>query len=322
MKILAIAFTFAGTMIGAGFLSGKEIAVFFGISGVFSVALASLAIAVFCCVFVLLGIYYDGNVENAIFRKYRDVFGYASKTVNFVTFTVMLAGGEYILRELFDLPGGGVITAVCALPFAYGDSRGISILNTLLVPFATASIVYIAVKTQNQIPVGGRLCLVKPILYSSLNLISSGTLAAKMSKGLKPRHAFIAAAVVGVVMFALIMALKTSIIGYEDSDMPLVSLLENTGLRTLSGILIVSAVFSTAVSTLKLCSDGRKKAPVTAAVAGLLISVIGFGKLTTFTYPLISGAGIVYGILAVARLIYTTKNNKLTVSPLQGKANV
>ncbi len=322
MRIITLALTFAGTLIGAGFISGKEIVAFFGDAGIFSIALSCLAIGGFAYVFIRLGSLYDGDIEFAILGKHKNLAVYASRTVNFITLCVMIAGGEYVLNTVFEIHGGGIITAVCALPFAYGKGNPVGILNSIIVPIAVGSLIYIAVKTANPLPASGSFYAVKPLMYSALNLLASGSIVAKSSKGVSRSGAVVASLIVSTIIFVLVLAIKTAIIGYESSEMPVADVFALLGQEKLGGIIIYTAVFSTAVSALRLVSDGRKFAPVTAVSAGLMVSVVGFGNLTDFTYPLIGAVGIVYGVLSSVRLISTKIKPKLIRSPLQGKANV
>lgn len=322
MRIITLALTFAGTLIGAGFISGKEVVTFFGDAGIFSIALSCLAIGGFSYVFIRLGSLYDGDIEFAILGKHKNWAVYTARTANFITLCVMIAGGEYVLNSVFKIHGGGIITAICALPFAYGKGNTVGILNSIIVPIAVGSLIYVAIKTSNPLPISGSFSIAKPLLYSALNLLASGSIVAKSSKGISRSGAVIASIIVSTIIFVLILAIKTAVVGYENSDMPVTDVFALLGIEKLGGIIIYTAVFSTAVSALRLVSDGRKFAPVTAVSAGLVVSVVGFGNLTDFTYPLIGAVGIVYGILSSVKLVSVKIKPKLIRSPLQGKANV
>ncbi len=316
MRKIILALTFAGTIIGAGFVSGKEIAVFFGNASILSIAIAAIALGGFEYVFVRLGSVFHGDVATALLGKKQYIAEYAVRATSFCTTAVMIAGGEYALHLLFGIRGGSLWTVMLVLPFAYGSAKGVGLLNSLLVPFAVGVTIYSAVKSRNAVPINGTLYLIKPLVYSAVSVQTAGTLVARLSDGLKRKDAVISSLIVVALTFMLILLIKTSIIGRESSEMPLVDLLTDLNLKPLGGALVYASILTTAISSLKLASGGSGTRPIICAAAALALSVFGFGNLIDFLYPAIGVIGTLYGLLAVYRLCRHKKASFL-LSPLQ-----
>ena len=64
-----LTFTFVGTMVGAGFASGREVAAFFGETSLFGVVLAGLLTGALSFVFMELGRLSKGDIMGGFFGK-------------------------------------------------------------------------------------------------------------------------------------------------------------------------------------------------------------------------------------------------------------
>ena len=104
LSALKVAFLFIGTSIGAGFSTGREIALFFGDTSPWCVALSSVFIALICAVFLLAGKY--DLIPNNIVVKVATFFAGAVSLVS------MLAGSEKILSDLTGVSLLGLVMII------------------------------------------------------------------------------------------------------------------------------------------------------------------------------------------------------------------
>ena len=127
------AFTFIGTLIGAGFASGKEIALFFGDAGVPSVLLAGIACGSIAYPFMRIGALTGGHVAKGVFHSHPEYAELVLRFVNFLVLATVLAAAEYLAYELFGFHGGAVVTGIAALIANSSGMRGIKAVNAVLV---------------------------------------------------------------------------------------------------------------------------------------------------------------------------------------------
>lgn len=105
-RALKVCFLYIGTIIGAGFASGREIALFFGETAPLNVALSAVFMAVLEMLFLVAG-RVNALPDNTAIRT--GVFIAAFSSV-----AAMLAGGDFALYSLTDVRSLGIITALLA----------------------------------------------------------------------------------------------------------------------------------------------------------------------------------------------------------------
>lgn len=260
-RAVKVCFLYIGTVIGAGFASGREIALFFGDTAPLNVALAAVFMAVPEALFLVagkLGALPSGTVVKT------GVFIAAFSSV-----AAMLAGCELALVDLTGIAGLGVIAAIAAGMLVIGGTEKMKLANTVLIPLLLALLLAVYIKSGSPV-YGGSFSLVKPMHYAGLDVLMGGMIISREGKKLSGKEialtCLFSAAFLGVVLFVLqniVLSDKMS------SSMPVLAVADGVGLKIAAGILIVIAVFTTLVSSLDILSDSLTDALRGAAASPL-----------------------------------------------------
>lgn len=149
-----------GTIIGAGFASGKEIYLFFntyGEKGIWGIIVASILTGVIIYK-VLMQI---RNVEANSYKDYlkqmkikpaiKDVLNIIINIFLLMSFYIMIAGFCAYFKQEFNIPSiviGILVCSLCYITFM-NHIEGVTKINTILIPFLIAMIVLIGIKVVN-----------------------------------------------------------------------------------------------------------------------------------------------------------------------------
>ena len=330
LSSLKVAFLFIGTSIGAGFSTGREIALFFGDTSPWCVALASIFIALICAVFLVAG-KYDLIPQN-----------YAVKIATFfagaVSLVSMLAGSEKILYDLVGLHLLGLVMILLGAVVVIMGIEKIKWANTILIPLLILMmlVLYFRIGTPMH---SGSVSILKPLHYSGLDVLLSGMVLSKEGKKLTGRQIVISVTAIGLFMFGILFVLQNIVLCDKiHSSMPVLVISTEVNMRMIAGVLITSAIFTTLIGALEtvsvyamdflskskklnLLSQPKNKCYV-VFVALLIfypISFLGFEKIVDTCYPIVSVFGIILTIfITVKVVIFAVKNrDKISKSTLK-----
>lgn len=341
---ISIALTYIGTIIGAGFASGREVYQFFyqfGDLGIIGIIISSFLFFFFGYSILILS-------KNIKPKSYAQVIKFLNgQTFGSIidilitifllgTLSAMIAGAGSIVNQTFSIPniwGSLGLTIVVLITVIYG-LKGVVGVNKIVVPFLLIMIAFITVhsivngttlnttlvsspNTTNLTPHFLLSCL----NYVSYNLVLSiGMLAAlgvkaknKISMGF---GSLIAGTLVGVCMLCIMVCIST--LKNPDTTIPLLDVCKNISpiIQTLFTIAIILAVYTTAVSCLhgfikRVSPKEKMNVPIMIISSGvaLLISLLGFTNLVTYLYPVVGYgcATIIIGIIYA----WITKTNRM-----------
>jgi len=316
-----IAFTYIGTIVGAGFASGQEILQFFTRYG----WIASVTIGLSTALFIWLGIKIMTIAYDMKAKSYEDLtmmlFGrrigsWVSIFMMFVLFgisTVMLAGAGSVFSERlhFSYQSGLLIT----LFFAYWIlSRGIGAImtvNTFVVPIMLAFSIFIVWHTMQAPGADNWLRMttddsqakawIAPFLYTAFNLATAQAVlvpvgASASRKSTLYAGAAIGGALVGLLLLGAHIALSAQMPGIGQYDIPMAGLITNLGyvFQVLYLLVILGEIFTTFIADiygLLLQLEQRTKLNKQILLLALLalsyvVSLIGFKTLLSTLYPL------------------------------------
>lgn len=319
-KCLKISAYLLGSIIGAGFASGKEIVAFLGNDGLnfYSALLCAAAIFVCCFVFLKAGsIIKGGNFgkTNAVISP--RLHGFFDVCVIFnglIILSAMIAAVTEIGNGIYPLGHfyAFVVLAGVIVITRKGRTR---IMNGSFVMMFFIVAIIIAVSVENfssgQNAFEGRINAVSCLCYVAMNmLLSAGVMLSE--KDLDTKSCVFVSAVVAVVLGTLIFTLGYSIrcAGCEDSDMPVFVLSARLGeiAYWMSVVLVLLSVVTTMLTVMNeisvFLSDYTDKtfAMIITACSGFAISLFGFEKVVESFYPLIGLAGMLYFIVTVKYL--------------------
>lgn len=318
-----------GTMIGAGFASGKEVYVFFAqykIMGLIGAVVSSIITAI--VIYATLKISKSYKIENN--NKFVDIISKKDNMSTIVkniintfllaSFWIMCAGLCSFFKQEFDIPI--IITALisgCIIYiFLMTNIEGIMKLNTLIVPIMILAILYISIinsrtaqifESDNMANVGAIRAIIKAILYTSYNSILLIPIIVSMSRDVKTdkdikRIAIISSLIIFILLILIYQMLICSKTDISKIEMPILSLLEKEiWQKIIYGIAIVSAIITSVVSAsygvLENIKDKTKykMSAIAICLLEIPISYIGFGNLVSTLYPVFGAIGIVQIIL-------------------------
>ncbi len=314
-KSFKTAALYVGTAIGAGFSSGREIALFFGKSSPLNVAISSVFMSLICALFLIAGkkgLMPKGKTVNA------GIFFAAS-----VSLCAMLAGGDFIMQSMTGVPlaFGLAMTILGGVVVVLGIEK-IRLLNSVVVPLIVLCIALVFFKLpsgESSLP----FSLSKPVLYSGLDVLLGGVIISEEGENLSYKEIFLSCIMICAFLFGMLFMLQTVVLSDKnDSLMPVLAISEQLHLKFACGVLIAGAIFTTLVSSLKIVSDrvsacllssaklhslGDEKHKAFIVFFCLLIayplSFFGFGNIVDTLYPVNSILGVILFAIVVARLI-------------------
>ncbi len=291
-----------GTVIGSGFLSGKEIVVFFSRFGLLSYPCIVLATILFAALFFFL----LSAGEKAVKRLQKSKY---SNLINIVICTIlssaMFAGCFNVLNKLGSFIAYPFLLIIGFACFII-NRKGLGYLekaNLIIVPimvFMLIANVASQAKLGTETHVYSYLGIYYAVMYVILNTASSSVLLANLGESLskkqKAQVSILSALVLGAILLLANFVLLQNPSNFNE-EMPLISLFSGLQgalmqLVILFGCLttLFSAVFTLGQSLRGLI--GVKSANVASILAPLILSFLGFGNIVSMLYPLSSVLGI------------------------------
>ena len=322
-SVIELVLVIIGSLIGAGFASGQEIFIFFYKSGKLGFLGIVLSISIICYViFKVLKLVAEKNIDD--YQKFlisisKNESSKIIKIMNIIinillliSFFVMIAGfGAYFEQEynLNSSIGSGILAIICFLVLI-NNIDGVIKISKYIVPILIFIILFVGIITitnfevnkiniKSNFPTG----VVNPILYASYNLIMVIPVLITLKNKTEKKEAKIAI-FTGVVLFLLAMSIMLLLVNtnldISNAEMPAVYIVSKqfTGLKNIYGIIILGAIFTTAISLGISFLNNTTKAknyPQIASImciTSVLFSKIGFSNLIKFLYPIFGIVGL------------------------------
>ena len=317
-KTFSAAMIVIGTVIGSGFASGKEIAVFFsrfGAVSYFFIALTFFAFFAIIYAFFSLG-------EKALNKLAASKFFSIICVIISLIFTAsMIAGTINVLPD--NIYVKVVFVAVLFLICCRVSKKGVPMLaklNNLLIPATLVCLLVVLISNfgmpdfsalRGQNAFAG---LFFAVLYWVLNFSISGLVIAKTGLDMTKKQKVLASLISSLILSAFLLLTNFVLLSNPASmeeGMPLVFL--SSGVK---GILIRFVVFSgcittlfslvfTTAETLKKFNLSQKLIYFIAIIFPGLASLFGFGAIVSFLYPFAS----VLGVLILMILFFTPQKD-------------
>ncbi len=312
LRSMSVSMLIVGTMIGAGFASGKEIVTFFGETPNVFIALIAGALVFGCStLFLFVGRRVKktdiGEVNGAVFGKLRP---FADVFMLFNSMSVlgaMLAGTDSLASEFIDLrPLPSIVIGLLCAIIAVKGLNGVIKANAVLVP---VMIVFLAVCSITAInfPLtaqSGSIRITSIVLYVSMNMILGGSVLTTVHK-LSPREIILSAAVAALVISGLLIcimgALQSTSSSHADMPVLLIALKSGRPMYFVSLPVIAASIFTTMLSAFKSVYDylsGFIKSKLLSAgivfIGGLAVGAFGFSAVVETLYPITGILGILY----------------------------
>ena len=323
--------TIIGTIIGAGFISGKEIYIFFnqyGTIGILGIAIASIltGIIIYFILIQTKGInaknYNEYLQEIKVNPKIKDILNSFVNLFLLISFYIMIAGFCACLEQEFGISSlavGLIICLICYITFMK-KIEGITKINTILIPALLILIIFIGLKTQiielledvmvNQKIIFNGNWFIACLEYASYNSILLIPILISLKKYTDKNEKKISILVsliffiLACILFLLLQIKKEECLNIE---LPLVYIVGQYGkiYKYLCVILITLAIYTSAIvagySLAENCSKTKKvykNICILICITAVPISQIGFTNLVNTLYPVFGLLGIIQiGIL-------------------------
>ena len=305
MKELSIIFAIIGTVIGSGFISGKEVAVFFARFGFWSIPCIFIAFFLFWLLFYSILI----KGDKILFKLKKSKLFMILNIILCIIFTsAMFAGiNNFLIFDNFFINFliFSCILALCTLIFKKGTTF-LNKLNFILIPVML--VIFLALLSsksslnfqlqENSHSIWSPFyCVFYVVLNTSNSCVMLASLGEGLSRKQKARASFYSSLVLMLILlFVNIILLQHS--SLISLDMPLLSLF-NGWERTLLNIIIFigcsttlfSLIFSSSLTIRGLCNN-EFLVFIISIVVPTILSLVGFGFIITYLYPLASIVGI------------------------------
>ena len=296
VKILGIAVCYVSTMLGAGMMSGKEIAVFFNNANFLSILFCAILIGLGATLFLFVAKISNCNTLEFIFGKYKEYGSLIVRLINLLFLSAMLSASETLTLQLFNLKGGGIIMSIIVLLVFNGGSKYLRVVAYLLTPISV--ILLIALFYLKGHNINGELKILLPLTYASMNMLGCGLFSEHYAKDLKKGEPFLIGTIVGFVILGVFCLIKGCITNFETTNIPIYSVSLDTILQPFLSFIIIGAIITSAVCNLSLSLSKKDTfSPLITLLIALIISSLGFNQLVKYCYPFI---GVVYlGMIVV-----------------------
>lgn len=338
ISVFAIAATYVGTVVGAGFATGQEVLRFFthfGLGGIFAVLGATFLFAVLGAQILRIGneLRADSHrpiVEAAVGPLMGRLIDFVITFFLFGGAAVMMAGSGAVFAEHWHLNRflGTLIMAVVAGGTVALGLRGVVASISAVAPILIAMVLFIStsVLVRNGIsPAALRwydpnaaatvFWPVSLFLYVSYNLILSVSVLGPLGKETTDHRVLYWGGIVGGVALGMgtlfiNLALLSGIPEIAQYEVPMLHLARQfpAWLTTLYSLVLWAEIYTTAVASLyglavRLSTPGsaqfRKLVPM-AALGALLAAQVGFSGMVGVLFPAVGWMGLLF----VAGLLY------------------
>ncbi|MBR1747851.1 MAG: hypothetical protein IJ735_06560 [Clostridia bacterium] len=311
MKRLAVAATFVGAIVGAGFASGREIALYFSGTSVLTPLLSGALLGLFCFLFLEIG-RATGGRPTRLSKKLSLPLNLIIRLENAVTYFAMIAGAEEIVYFLFSFSGGGIVSGILVLGLVVMGADKVKWSNLIIVP---AIVILVAVLFfKNAVPPKtGVFSPLSAFSYCTMNIMGGGYLVSGYSGDFSKKDSIVTASVAGVVVTGLLYAVYCVVNVSPESAMPLLAAAEEVGLSTVAEIVAYLAVFSTLTGSLSIASANKPSFAAVITAASFVVATLGFRNLVDKAYPVLGAIGAVVSISYVflyARYQYRKKEKR------------
>lgn len=321
-----VIFVIIGAFIGAGFASGREIYTFFyvfGKKGILGLVISAVLFSII--VYRTLVIVKNNKIDNykelvnnrmnAKNEFLENIINYVVNILMLVTFFVMIAGFGAYFKQEFNINSwvGSSILAFLSYIIMRKDIKGLVKVNGVLVPsiitlITIIGIVYIikAPININNIPtVKESNFLLSSILYCSYNCIMLIPVLITLKKYIKSKNSITCISIItGVIIFMLSIIMFFILnIGNNDLkniEIPIISIINNKYLKSIYGVIILSAITTTAISIgsgfVKNVSKNEKSYAhiiKIMCITSVVVSQFGFSNLINLLYPIFGCIGMV-----------------------------
>lgn len=336
-QVLLIAATYVGTVVGAGFATGKEIVTFFSVHG----ALGTLGIAVSGFFFIWVGtkvMITSARIKAYSYQEFNyHIFGRRfGKVINLLVFivvlsitSVMLSAAGAVFSEQLGLSNelGIIITLVLMYIVVLKGLNALFALNSYFIPlmiFLTVFIFFATFSGQphllfeqiipNEVP-DNLSWISSPFIYAAFNLMSALVVLVPLGNQIQNERllklgGFWGGFCLSIMLMTLHLILSVNS-QYFGNEIPMAEIVTVLGgfIHGLYLFLIYGEIFNTVVGNVfGLARQLQTSFGIRYHYGVLLLSVViflvsqlGYGNLLTVLYPIFGYIGLIFLVFVLVR---------------------
>jgi uncharacterized membrane protein YkvI len=330
LRTLQIAFTYIGTIVGAGFATGQEILRFFTRYGHW----ALITILCSTLLFIWLGTKMMILARRVRANSYEDfnrhLFGeQTGSIISLFTMviligvnSIMLAGAGAIFQEHlgFHYQAGLLLTVIGSYLLLTRGISGILHMNSTVVPLMLILSLLIVFSTM-QLPGSGQFLFLQtdsspfsawlsPLLYTAFNLGMAQAVLVPIARETEDEKALLRGGIlggagIGLLLLAAHFAMSSQMPGILQFEIPMGNIAFRLGavVQTIYLLLIFLEIFSTFVADIYgVTAQLKQRLPLSQDLIIALLMLIcylfsqfGFSSLLSVFYPIFGGLSLVWG---------------------------
>ena len=334
-KIARTSLLCAGTAMGAGLASGRELLSYFSVfSGTFAWVILAFMFLYAGIMYALmrsakkLQAYTPMDLTAAAMGKYNKIFWFLPALSYLIVFAAMLAGADALQRVA--MPGLKMpwLAAAMALGCAAAEKKGIDAvisINTVTALFATVAMLALSVSAliapegtfwtlmqQSRTEPASAAHYYRLGLYLCMNTFLAAGVVAPAAKSLSNKDMLLsslgAAVMLGLVMLISGFALMQSDAVISRAQMPMMYIAVRLGYAAFAGFSIMMAVsvftamassFYPLAGAMSRLTKSRFKATMSALAMGIILSRLGFTGAINALYPVMGVVSAVFIIMLI-----------------------
>ena len=300
--ILCLASLAIGSIIGAGFVSGREIISFFMGQDI-----------VISCIFIMIGFFIGLSFLFCVHKIKDNKLYFVLQPIilvaNLIIMSGMLSAIDSLQETFFGLdkryPLLSIISLIISNIILSKGINGIENVNFFLVPVIIIVLASVCLSKSVEMPV--MTYRIKPISlfeYVGLNIFMSAILFIDAGEKYKKSTSLFSAFLVSLILTVLIFLISISLYGESDkiisSDIPLLNFAKSTYLLYLPySVCLIFGIFTTLISSHYplFCIVENKQFTifnrVVLSLIALIISRLGFYNIVKDIYPIIGFVGAI-----------------------------
>lgn len=331
-NIIKIVMVIMGTLIGAGFASGREIYLFFlqyGHMGQIGIIVSGIMTSII--IYLVLKKVKEKQISN--YFEFLEDINPKGKVINkiiliivnsflLISFYIMIAGFSAYIKQIYKVPiyfSSIFFALICYVVFQK-SLQGMMKINSYLVPFLLFLILYLGIKNipyllqmENliQIETQAKGFFISSLLYASYNSIILIPVLVTVKDYIKNNRqikllSFFSGFLIIILSFVIYGLLLKGQFFIQELEMPLLEITLEFGkiFQYIYGIVIMVSIFTSAISTgysfLENVSKNTKEYKrnlIVMCIVGIFVSNIGFSNLVQILYPLFGVLGFLQIIL-------------------------
>jgi len=338
-QVLVIAATYVGTVVGAGFATGKEIVTFFSTHG----ALGTLGIVVSGFLFIWVGtkvMVISARINAYSYQEFNQhIFGKRfGKVINLLVFivvlcitSVMLSAAGAVFSEQLGLSNelGIIITLILMYAVVLKGLNALFALNSYFIPMLIIVTIFIFISNfsgqshllfEQMIPTqlpDNLSWISSPFIYAAFNMMSALVVLVPLGNQIQNERLLKLGGFLGgfclffiLMTLHLILSVNTQFFANEIPMAEIVTLLGGF-IHGLYLFLIYGEIFNTVVGNvfglarqLQTTFGIRYHSGVLIlSVVIFLVSQLGYGNLLTVLYPIFGYIGLIFLVFVLVRRI-------------------